>query len=246
MEHVVSFGFLAVPTIFISLSLLGALLALRWRRIGVALALLSSLCLFVAATPAMSSFLLHQVEAGLPRGDVDLHAAQAIVVLGGDERLGNGRDIPDRLGRETLERVVYAAAAYRRLRLPIAVSGGPPVRGHPSQGAQMQTALKQEFDVPVAWNEDHSQTTWENAVDVARLLRPAGLTRVVLVTDAWHLPRALWAFEEAGLEPLPWPAPRDALQLDRPRDYVPDLHALCDSFAALHELIGGVYYRLRH
>jgi uncharacterized SAM-binding protein YcdF (DUF218 family) len=245
MEHVVSFGFLAVPTIFISLSLLGALLALRWRRTGVALALLSSLCLFVAATPAMSSFLLHQVEAGLPR-DADLRQAQAIVVLGGGERLGNGGDIPDRLDWPSLERVVYAAAAYRRLRLPVVVSGGRDARGHQSEGALMRAALEQEFDVPVAWNEDGSRTTWENAVDVARLLRPAGLTRVVLVTDAWHLPRALWAFEEAGLEPLPWPAPRDALQLDRPRDYVPDLHALCDSFAALHELIGGVYYRLRH
>lgn len=246
MEHLVSFGFLAVPTVFISLSLLGALLALRWRRAGTALVLLSSLCLFVAATPAMSSFLLYQVEAGVPRGDVDLRAAQAIVVLGGDERLGNGGDIPDRLGEISLERIVYAAAAYRRLHLPIAVSGGPPVRGHQSQGALMQAALKQEFGVPVAWNEDRSETTWENAADVARLLRPAGLTRVVLITDAWHLPRALWAFKQVGFEPLPWPAPRDALQLDRPRDYVPDLHALSDSFDALHELIGGVYYRLRY
>src|SRR6266851_152943 len=93
MASLVSFGVLAPPTIFIVLSLVGALLALVWRRSGIGLALASSLFLYVAATPAASSYLLQRVESALPQ-NVDLSGAQAIVVLGGDVRGGDG-DTPD-------------------------------------------------------------------------------------------------------------------------------------------------------
>ncbi|HVC54380.1 MAG TPA: YdcF family protein [Stellaceae bacterium] len=245
MESLVSFGFLAPPTICITLSLVGAAIALVWCRAGIALALISSLCLYGAATPAVSSLLLRRVEAAVPR-DVDLRAAQAIVVLGGDVELGNGADIPDRLGALSLERLVFAAAAYHRLHLPVAVTGGRVADARQSEGALMTAALKADFAVPVTWDEDRSRTTWENAVFTARLLRPAKLTTVVLVTHAWHLPRALWSFDQAGFKALPWPAPRTALRIGRIADFLPRIAALRDTFDGLHELIGGVYYRLRY
>ena len=124
MQHFFSFGFLALLTVFIALSLVGALIALRWRRVGAAVVLASSLCLFAASTPALSSLLLRQAEAGLPR-DVRFQGAQAIVVLAAGVRLGDGAEIPDRLGPRAFERLALAAEAHRRLRLPIAVSGGP-------------------------------------------------------------------------------------------------------------------------
>lgn len=245
MAEVVAYGFLALPTVFILLSLVGAVLALRWPRTGIALALVSSLGLFVAATPALSSWLLQRLEAGLPPA-ADFRGAQAIIVLGGDMRLGNGADIPDTLGPLSLERVVFAAEAYRRLHLPVAVSGGVPTGAHDSEAALMQAALDKEFAVPVAWREDRSRTTWENAVFTARLLKPGNIGSVVLVTQAWHLPRALRCFERVGLKALPWPAPRQALRIDRVGDFLPSIGALHDTFYALHELLGGLYYRLRH
>jgi uncharacterized SAM-binding protein YcdF (DUF218 family) len=245
MENLFSFGFLALPTAFITLALAGALLALKWRRLGVALALASSLCLFAAATPALASCLLRWAEAPLPR-QVDVTRAQAIVVLSGDQQRGNGADIPDELGPLSLRRVVWAADAYRRLHLPVAVSGGRGSGDHVATAALMKTALETEFAVPVAFVEDRSHTTWENAVETARLLLPAGLRTVVLVSDAWHLPRAVWAFDRVGFTALPWPAPRTALHRGRFGDFLPSLTALQDTFDALHELIGRLYYRLRH
>jgi len=227
------------------LSLAGALMALVWRRAGVTLALASSLSLYVAATPALSSYLLRQVESELPR-NVDLAAAQAIVVLSGDVRSGDGADIPDSLGPLSLERVVFAAQAYRRLHLPVAVSGGRPRFAHTSLGTLMKAALEEDFATPVAWNEDRSQTTWENALYTAQLLAPEKLRTVVLVSHAWHLPRALWAFRRVGLTPLPWPAPRTAPPRYRIGSFLPSIGALQNTFDALHEMIGGVYYRLRY
>jgi uncharacterized SAM-binding protein YcdF (DUF218 family) len=150
MQHFFSFGFLALPTVFITLSVVGALIALGWRRVGAAVVLVSSLCLFAASTPALSSLLMGQAEAGLPR-DVKFQGAQAIVVLAAGVRLGNGAEIPDRLGLRAFERLALAAEAHRRLRLPVAVSGGPVHGSHGTEGALMKAALKEQFAVPAAW-----------------------------------------------------------------------------------------------
>jgi len=245
MANPFSFGILAPPAIFIVLSLVGALIALVWRRVGIGLALASSLGLYVAATPALSSYLFHRIESAVP-ADVDFRAAQAIVVLGGDVRLGDRGDIPDALGPISLERVVFGAAAYRRLHLPVLVSGGRVAGAEISEAALMKAALEENFAIPVVWNEDRSRTTWENAVYTAQLLEREKLTTIVLVTQAWHLPRALWAFERVGMKALPWPASRTALRLGALDDFLPSIAALRDTAYALHEMIGGVYYRLRH
>jgi uncharacterized SAM-binding protein YcdF (DUF218 family) len=245
VESLFAYGFLAPPTIFIVLSLAGAVMALAWRRAGIALAIASSLGLYLAATPALSTYLLQRVESALPQ-NVDFGEAQAIVVLGAGVRLGNGADIPDVLDALSLERVAIGAQAYRRLRLPVLVSGGRVAGAALTEAALMRAALDENFAVPVAWNEDQSRSTWENAVYTAGLLQPQKLTTIVLVSHAWHLPRGLWAFERVGFKALPWPAPRTALRLSRIGDFLPNFAALDDTFYALHEMIGEVYYRLRH
>jgi uncharacterized SAM-binding protein YcdF (DUF218 family) len=245
MQHFFSFGFLALPTVFITLSLVGALIALSWRRVGAAVVLASSLCLFAASTPALSSLLLREAEAELPR-DVRFPGAQAIVVLAAGVRLGDGTEIQDRLGPRAFERLALAAEAHRRLRLPVAVSGGPVHGSHVTEGALMRAALKEQFAISVAWIEERSRNTWENAAYTAELLRPAKVETVVVVSHAWHLPRALWAFERARLKALPWPAPRTPQRLSRVEDYLPSLEALQDSFHALHEMAGMLYYKLHH
>jgi uncharacterized SAM-binding protein YcdF (DUF218 family) len=231
--------------VLILLCLLGGLLALVWRAFGIALVILAAAALFVLATPVASSWLLQQVEAGLPETP-ELRGAQAIVVLGGDVHLGDGKAVPDSLGPLSLERVLYAAQAYRSLHLPVAVSGGPVLGSDATVGGLMREALERDFAVPVAWTEDRSRTTQENALFTAQLLRAEGIATVVLVSHAWHLPRGLWAFERAGMKPLPWPAPRSVVRLRRIDDFLPSIAALHDSFYALHEMFGGLYYRLRY
>src|ERR687892_412627 len=116
MRTVIGYGFLALPTVFIVLGLLGAIMALAGRRAGIAVTFAANLCLFVAATPAFSSGVLVWLGAKTPK-NADLSSAQAVVVLGADVRPGND-EIPDRLGPQSLERVVFAADAYKRLQLP--------------------------------------------------------------------------------------------------------------------------------
>src|SRR5436305_8569816 len=148
MSDLISYGFLTPPAVLILLSLAGALLALRWRGFGVALVILSSAALYLLATPLVASTLLHEVELGIPES-AELNSAQAIVVLGAGVHLGNGASAPDTLGPLSLERVVYAVQAYRRLQLPVAVSGGRVFPAQTAVAKLMQGELERNFRVAV-------------------------------------------------------------------------------------------------
>jgi len=204
----------------------------------------SSFCLFVAATPAFSSYLLQCLQAEIPKG-ADLSSAQAIVVLGADVRPGNGA-VPDSPGPQSIERLLFAAEAHHQLHLPVVLSGGRVSNWQVPIAELMKVALERYFAVPVAWSEDRSRTTYENALYTAQWLRAANIGTVVLVTQARDLPRAIWSFERVGLRALPWPAPRTPLQIHRIEDFLPNVASMYDSFYAFHELIGGLFYRFRY
>ena len=59
-----------------------------------------------------------------------------------------------------------------------------------SKADAMATALRDDFGVPVKWTEGKSRNTAENAAFSAALLRPDAVRRVLLVTDAMHMPRS--------------------------------------------------------
>jgi len=239
-----SYSVVMPPTVLILVCLAGALLALLRPRAGIAIMLAGSVCLFLAALPVVSTALLHQVEAEIPTGP-DPRAAQAIIVLGGDLHRGAG-GVPDSLGPLSLERVAYAARLYRIVRLPVAVSGGPTGGSSSGVAAAMREELEQDFAVPVAWTEQRSRSTFENASFTAQLLRPENITSVFVVTQAWHMPRALWSFERVGLHAIPWPTPRTAIRAAGIGDFLPSATAILQSFYALHEIFGMLYYELRY
>ena len=74
----------------------------------------------------------------------------------------------------------------------------------PATEASVMRDLAREAGVPemAVLLETESRNTFENAAYTARVLRGMGKTRVVLVSDRMHLPRAARLFRRAGLEVL--------------------------------------------
>jgi len=245
MSGLISYHFLTPPTVLILLGTVAAWLTLWYPRLGIAATIIATSLLYVAALPAVGTHMLQDVETGLP-AKPDFSGAQAIVVLGGGVQTGDGDNVPDTLGPATLQRVYFAAQAYRWLGLRIAVSGGKLGGVHTSEGALMKAALQNDLNVPVTWVDDRSRSTIENALFTAELLKPDKVTTVVVVTHGWHMKRALWSFERAGLRAIPWPAPLTYDGPGRVDDFLPSIGALQASYLALHEAIGLVYYRLRY
>ena len=135
----------------------------------------------------------HPVEAAQFEG------AQAIVVLSagayyeGPEYLisGTPHKNADRPGPMTLQRLEYTAFLARHTGLPLLVTGGSRRFGpERALGRLMAKSLEEDFHQPVRWIEDRSLDTLENARYSHALLAKADIERILLVTHAWHLPRA--------------------------------------------------------
>lgn len=225
-----------------------AALLLAWRgrrRLASGLALLALVSLYLAAIPVGSHALAQALEARvLPLRDLNqLPAAgyQAVIVLGG----GRTPAAPEFDGRDVaspteLVRLRYAARVQRQSGLPLLVSGGVVLSGQRPEAELMAESLRDDFGVPVRWLEPMARTTRENAELSARLLLPLGLTRIVLVSHASHLPRAVADFRRAGFTVLPAPTgftadPGDWTFIER---WTPDHDSLMDSRRALHEWLG--------
>jgi uncharacterized SAM-binding protein YcdF (DUF218 family) len=245
MLDLISYHFLTPPTVLILFGAASAWLTLWHPRLGIAATITATTLLCIASLPAVSTRMLQDVEVK-PPAKPDFASAQAIVVLGGGVQLGDGDKVPDTLGAATLQRVYFAAQAYRWLNLRVAVSGGKLGGAHTGEGSLMKAVLENDFSVPVSWVDDRSRSTIENAFFTADLLKPEMVTTVVVVTQAWHMKRALWSFERAGLHAIPWPAPLSYEGPGRIDDFLPSTGALEASYLALHEAIGLAYYRLRY
>ena len=231
-----------------ALLLLGALgLAVRRRRprLGWGLAATALAMLYALSTPLLSGACLRLLEAPyadpLQRADAD-----AIVLLGGGSAgmaPEYGADVANPL---TLVRLRYAARLQRASAKPLLASGGS-VGGNRLPEALQMRAVLQEMRVPVQWTEERSVDTFTNASESYRVLAPLGLTRVYLVTHAWHMPRARLAFEHAGFTVIPAPTGFSGGELFEVGliDLLPRAGALLNSYYFCHEVLGYLAYRLR-
>ena len=195
--------------------------------------------LWLLATPLVADALARAAERELALDLTRPLQAQAIVILGGgEERIAapeyGGEPAP---GSVLLERVTYAAFLAHHTALPVLVSGTA------EEALAMRASLARGFGIQVRWVEDHSRDTFQNAQFSARLLKAAGLSRILLVTDSAHEWRASHEFASAGLTVVPAPAgvwaPRETGLLR----YLPAPAALARSSAALYELLGDVVRR---
>ena len=236
------------PFNLILLCALGLLLSRRWRRAGLTLSALSLVLLALISTrPGAMLFVEPLEKQNTPLTAADIRGAQAIVVLGAG-RLANApeyesQDAPSSIA---LQRLRYAAKLQRETRLPILVTGGMPDGSAESEAAIMARSLREDFSVPVRWLEEASNNTAENARDSAAILRPAGVHRILLVTDAMHMQRAKLVFAQAGLDVVPAPTIFNYTEPVRVVDYFPQSRWLQRTYYATHEWLGIAWYWLRH
>jgi uncharacterized SAM-binding protein YcdF (DUF218 family) len=222
---------------------LGLYLLKRRRVWGKALIGFSLAALWLLATPFVAGALLDMLKPAYRA--LDGSEADAIVILGGGRYNDTLEYAGDSLGRLTLERARYGAWLARKLNKPLLVTGGSPDGGRP-EGQLLRETLEREFGVRVRWVEDRSENTRDNARFSAALLREAGIRRIYLVSHAWHLPRAIPEFEREGLRVIPAGTGYSARSGAQPLDFLPNAKGLYDSYLAMHEGIGLVWYRLRN
>ena len=241
-----SYSSLIPPNLFILLAMIGVLIAWRRKPFGLAVATAAIGLVYLAAMPVIAGLLIRFAEA-IAFAEPTLPSDKppgAIVVLSADARRSDIPGVPDTVGQLTLERLAEAARQWRRLGLPILVSGGGP-RGA-SLAVLMSRVLQEDFRVPVQWREERSQNTFENALYSAEILRGAGIHAALVIAHPWDMARALWSFRAVGYPVVPSPIPEGGSPPLSVAAFLPQVPALLESYYALHELIGLAWYRVRY
>jgi uncharacterized SAM-binding protein YcdF (DUF218 family) len=220
----------------------------RLRWLAVLLLLVAVLSMPVTAYFALGSLEWQYPPPGEPPEDV-----QALVVLGsGVLEPSPFRPEPE-LDPPGHYRTCHAARVYKQLARAgrpclVLASGGKvdPSRPGPPCGELMLDLLVQ-LGVPSEHTmaEVKSRSTYENALYSAQLLHERGLSRVLVVTDGWHLPRALACFRKQGLQPTASGCQYYAVAWEtRWQKVIPEQTSLGGTSLAVREWLGTVWYTL--
>jgi uncharacterized SAM-binding protein YcdF (DUF218 family) len=226
------------PTGPLLVTMAGLLLVRRRPRVGRSLAWLGVVALLLLSMPVVESGLNWLLYSGGPLDLSRAQQAQAVVILG-----GGLREAPEyggvTLGRLTLDRVRYGARLARETGLPVLVTGGA-FADSPAEADVMAQALEEEFGVEPRWRESAAFNTHENAQFSARILKRAGIDRVLLVSHSFDVPRAKAEFEAAGLKVIPAPTHVPVVEIESLPDFIPNMSSLHGSYYACYELLAGL------
>jgi uncharacterized SAM-binding protein YcdF (DUF218 family) len=153
-----------------------------------------------------------------------------------------------RLGADTYERCQYAAWLHTHWKpLPVLACGGMgDPEDLPPYSLVMRQALEREGVPPSAiWIEGRSLSTHENAVFGAELLRQKGIRKIVLVTEAYHMPRAADCFRKAGIVVVPAACGYRSYHTFHAEELLPGWEPIAWNEDALHEGVGLAWYWMR-
>jgi len=223
------------------------------KRIKAALrvATISLILVIVPAIPLVSWSLLRSIERIYPTYPISRYPeAQAIVVLGGTvSRIAVPRFEPEETGGS---RLLPAVRLYRAGKAKvIVVTGGDPYIAPDgstrTQAHDMRTVLE-DMGIPSKdiWIQPRSRNTEEDILFSSQLIKERGISKAFLVTNAFHMRRAMVLAQKTGIEWIPVPTGHEALDVPFTAwSFFPAWGNINDTNRVLKELIGFRYAQWR-
>ncbi len=241
-----------LPVFFLPTGLTCLLLALAvfWEKRRRLLAAAALALLYVASMPVVGGALIGRLEDQYPPQTIAGCApADAVIVCGGILGYNHtGADFPS--WSESVDRFTVGVALVRAGKaggIVFSRASFPWLKPRVTEGEILRTQAvaagvpaEKIFLTPLVGD------TADEARSAAALCREHGWKHVLLVTSAWHMPRAAWLFRRAGVDFTPFPVdfqrdPRRKLTL---LDFLPHPEALELTEQALRETYGRIYYSI--
>jgi len=225
---------------------IGLALMYRWRRVGMLLCIVGLTSLWLLSTPVVSTTLARALEAypALDQATLPNNTKLAIVVAGAghyDNAAEYGVSTPTEDG---FIRLHCAANLHNRTGLPVLLTGGPTNKAQEVHSEVLAESLSSQFGITARWLEKKSSTTWQNAAFSAEILNLEGIDNVVLVTQAYHMRRAVMLYQLAGFTVSPAPTQLSpAFPWQMWKYWLPSARALRRSNLVFHETLGLVWYQ---
>lgn len=203
----------------------------------------STMLLYAFSIPLCTNKLMHYLENKYQaikfENVIQDKTPKAIVVLS-DGKWPNGN---------ALMRILYAAKLANSTKLPILVSGkGKNLVNQDSEAADMAKSLAVDFNISGAiWIEGSSKNTMENAKFTKQILEKNGIHEIFLVTNAWHMSRAVQTFNKQAINVVAVPVLSDVennkITLEQ---FIPSANDIVKSAIFFHEYFGALWYKMLH
>jgi len=214
-------------------------LSRAWRYTGIAIEVL----VILSMTPLGANLLVRSVESRVPAARQCMPPVPAAIVLlsGGFDRPPKYVDDFSAANGESLHRLFAAVDLWRRTpKATLIIAGGG--EGNVPQAALLARLAARLGVAPGSIRvEPESQTTWQNARNVAAL-SPAIPRRIWLVSSAMHLSRAMLAFRAFDFDPCAWSSGSLYLPPEGIGYFMPQSSSLEKAEFAIHEIVGGWVY----
>ncbi len=162
------------------------------------LAILSALFVYLISIEPVKDLLLYPLEKNY--AVTEKLNADAIVILGG------GTYSLDSFTEDTSNRLLAGYRIYKKTKLPVIVSGGAVEGRIPDSAAMAEMLKKLGVESGKIIEETKSKDTAQNASYVSEICKEKNFKRVILITSAYHMERAVKIFKKTGLMILPYPA----------------------------------------
>jgi len=243
--------FVLQPSSLMVVCMAGAamLLDTRWRRAGRACLALALLLGVVAWSPLPRVLALPLEQRFARAPDLETRPVTGLLVLGGGEiadiYFGRGKAHATSDAGERISETVALALRFPQAR--IVVVGGSDIasRGGIENNVMAQMLISMGIPAERLTLEVRSRDTWENAAFARDVAHPQPGERWLLVTSAWHMPRAMGVFRKNGFDVEAWPVD---YRTASPGDYTEPFYAPSEGLALLDlivkEYVGLVSYRL--
>jgi len=238
-----------IPSTLILGLLVGGILLLfifNKKRSGKYLIIIGALFYYMFSITPVSDFLLWSLESKYPPiiNIKDIKDTNTIVVLSGTVKANQAYPITSQLSESAVSRILEAFRLYLFLDNPnVIISGGS---GNPFfqdiKASRVMANLASFIGMPESHIvcEGNSRDTYESAKEVQKILKDKSF---LLLTSAFHLPRAMAVFHKLGMQPIP--APADS-KVTNGRysvfDFFPEPVQLQKSCLAIHEYMGIAWY----
>lgn len=255
LKKLVGYCLMPVP-LLVFLLVVGAFLIWRKRggRFGRLLLSTGAVLMLLASNKLVSSWLVHPLEqryapvpeisraADLP---TNLAACRFVVVLGGGNANTPGAAALTELSTSARARLTEAVRILRWLPEARLLVSGPASQGMPSHATVLEkAAISLGIEPSRIERIEHARDTEDEAIAVKRR---AQNTPILLITSAWHMPRAMALFQSAGVNTVACPTDY-ASHSDgqfHGTDLLWDMESLQRTTVACRERLGYVWIWLR-
>ncbi len=217
------------------------------RKIGAyGLSALAALVFFVAMFP-VGAWFLAPIENRFPL-QMPAHVDGIVMLAGAEDPVVSETRAPPALGDTSQRFITFVTLARRYPDARLAYVGGSPTlwsdKRYSNAALAKETLAGLGVDVNRVVFEDLSRNTFENASFGYRDVKPGADEKWLLVTSAFHMPRAMGCFRKAGWHVYAAPTDFRTPQNPSMTAYFNLFRHVSDLQLAIHEYVGLLAYRL--